>query len=195
MSEISAEIKKKIREDILRQRDALSMEAIRAAEEQIMHRLLQLREFIDAKQLFSYLSFRSEVPTFGIIEYCWDHGKAVTIPVCVQETKEMVLSYFDLNTKLETVKFGLREPSGDTLRFGNREHLDAALIPGSAFDRKGYRIGYGAGYYDKFFAHTQRKILKIALAYSFQIIDEVPRNSYDVPMDFIITEKEIIKCT
>lgn len=179
----------------MRQRDALSMEEIQSAGEQILGRLLQMKEFTDAGQIFSYLSFRSEVPTYGIIEHCWAQNKAVAIPVCVQETKEMVLSYFDRSTKLEHVKFGLREPSIEALHFANREHVEVALIPGSAFDRKGYRIGYGAGYYDKFFAHTKKKILKIALAYSFQVIDEVPRNSYDVPMDFIVTEKEIIPCT
>lgn len=194
MCEITAETKKKIREEILKQRDSLSPDAIRAAEEQIMLQLLQMKEFADAKQLFTYLSFRSEIPTPGIIQYCWQHGKHVTIPVCVGDTKELVLSYYDRNSVLTKVKYGLQEPTPQTLRFGDRELLDAALIPGSAFDRRGYRIGYGAGYYDKFFGHTKKPIIKIALAYSFQVIDEVPKSSYDVPMDFIVTEKEIIRC-
>jgi 5-formyltetrahydrofolate cyclo-ligase len=194
VSEITAQTKKKIREEILKQRDSLSPDAIGAAKEQMMSQLLQLKEFIGAKQLFTYLSFRSEIPTAGIIQYCWQQGKSVTIPVCVGDTKEMVLSYYDKDSILTSVKYGLREPTLETLRFGDRDLLDAALIPGSAFDRRGYRVGYGAGYYDKFFSHTKKTIVKIALAYSFQVIHEVPKSSYDVPMDFIVTEKEIIEC-
>lgn len=72
------------------------------------------------------------------------------------------------------------------------EHIDLYIIPGVAFDRAGNRLGRGEGFYDKLLSGSSAT--KIALAYSFQVLAEVPYSSYDVPMDMIVTEKEVIVC-
>ena len=187
-------LKKQLRNEILKTRNLLSTDAIKQAEEQILSNLSKLSQFNAAKEIFCYFSFRSEVPTGSIISDCLSKCKNVYIPVTVNETKEMIISKYDFDTVLAPSSFGVPEPTSSSIRIGDRSLLDAAIMPGAVFDHSGYRIGYGAGYYDKFFALTPKNIYKIALAYSFQVIDEVPRDDHDVPVDCIVTEKEIIMC-
>lgn len=86
---------------------------------------------------------------------------------------------------------GLLEPDPDRAEpIG--EEIDLVLVPGLAFDRNGGRIGYGAGFYDRFLAGTPA--VKVALAYSLQLIDAVPVEPHDVPVDRILTEEESIVC-
>lgn len=191
---MSKEQKKAIRTAILKIRDSLTPAEIHKAEKQILQNLSGISQLQQAKNVFCYVSFRSEVPTGSIIEHFRQQGKNMFLPVCIQETKELILAQLDDESRLVSTHYGLLEPSRDSIRIADRSLLDAALMPGSAFDARGYRIGYGAGYYDKFFSHTKKDVFKIALAYSFQMIDEVPRDKYDVPVDCIVTEKEIILC-
>jgi 5-formyltetrahydrofolate cyclo-ligase len=69
------------------------------------------------------------------------------------------------------------------------------LVPGVAFDKRGYRVGYGGGYYDRFFNKLEKSVIKIGLCYEMQILTEVPTDNYDIPIDYIITEKGLINCT
>lgn len=191
---MSKEQKKLIRNSILVKRNSMTSDEIREAEKLILDNLMMLEDFTKAENVFCFLSFRSEVPTKVIIDYCKQQGKNVYIPACIDETKEMIISKYDEEVKLAPSKYGVMEPTPDTIKISDRNILDIAIMPGAAFDKRGYRIGYGAGYYDKFYAHAEKNISKIALAYSFQIIDEVPENEFDIPVDYIITEKDTITC-
>ena len=186
--------KKLIRTSILDKRNSLTNQEIIEAEQLITYNLMQLHQFIESQNVFCYLSFRSEVPTKDIITHCQQQGKNVYIPMCINETKEMIISLYDHEVKLAASNYGVLEPTKETIKIADRDILDAAIMPGAVFDSRGYRIGYGAGYYDKFFAHTNKDIYKIALAFSFQIVDEVPTDDFDIPVDCIVTEKGIIMC-
>ncbi|OGO77579.1 MAG: 5-formyltetrahydrofolate cyclo-ligase [Clostridiales bacterium GWB2_37_7] len=192
---MSKDQKKLIRTSVLKKRNSLTPAEINKAERQIMVNLMKLDQFINSQNIFCYLSFRSEVPTQSIIEHCQQQGKNVYIPICITETKEMVITKYDSDVKLETSNYGVQEPSKSTIKLADRNILDTSIMPGAVFDAKGYRIGYGAGYYDKFFSHIDKQIYKIALAFSFQVIDEVPKDEYDIPVDCIVTEQEIITCS
>lgn len=194
VSDLSKEQKKQIRNTILKTRNSLTLQEITEAEKLIFDNLLKLDQFIKSKNIFCYLSFRSEVPTQNIIKYCQQNEKNVYIPICNMDTKEMIISLYDKDVELIASSYGLQEASIETIKLSDRNVLDTALMPGAVFDIKGYRIGYGAGYYDKFYAHTNKQIYRIALAYSFQIVDEVPKDDYDIPVNCIITEKGIIMC-
>lgn len=191
---MSREQKKQIRNTILKIRNSLTLQEIIEAEKLIFDNLLKLEQFIKSKNIFCYLSFRSEVPTQNIIKYCQQNEKNVYIPICNMDTKEMIISLYDKDVELIASSYGVQEASIETIKISDRNILDTALMPGAVFDIKGYRIGYGAGYYDKFYAHTNKQIYRIALAYSFQIVDEVPKDDYDIPVNCIITEKGIIMC-
>ncbi|MGB7604338.1 MAG: 5-formyltetrahydrofolate cyclo-ligase [Lutisporaceae bacterium] len=191
---MSKEQKKQIRNTILKIRNSLTLQEIIEAEKLIVDNLLKLDQFIKSKNVFCYLSFRSEVPTTNIIKYCQQNEKNVYIPICNDDTKEMIISLYDKDVELIASSYGVQEASPETIKISDRNILDTALMPGAVFDIKGYRIGYGAGYYDKFYTHTDKQIYKIALAYSFQIVDEVPKDDFDIPVNCIITEKGIIMC-
>ena len=76
------------------------------------------------------------------------------------------------------------------------KEIDLVVVPGAVFDRRGYRVGYGGGFYDRFLSNKVRKeVPKIAVGFDLQVIDgNIPTNEFDFPVDFIITEKEIIDC-
>ena len=97
---------------------------------------------------------------------------------------------------LKKDRYGIPEPEEDAPHI-NPDKLDLIVAPGVAFDNRGGRIGYGAGYYDRYFKKISNErsniIKKIALAYNFQVIDNVPMDEQDVKIDCIITEKHILK--
>ncbi|MFY9177597.1 MAG: 5-formyltetrahydrofolate cyclo-ligase [Caldicoprobacterales bacterium] len=142
----------------------------------------------------SYVSIKNEVRTIEIIDNLLKNGNNVSVPVCITETTKLIASQIFHIDELVPTHFGLLEPKSDSIRPVEPECLDLVLVPGLAFDRKGNRLGYGKGYYDGFLTKVSSNTLKIGLAYSFQIINEVPVDSSDVPLDIIVTDKEIITC-
>lgn len=87
--------------------------------------------------------------------------------------------------------FGILQPQD--LIDSNVLHFDIIFVPGLAFDKKGNRIGYGKGYYDKFLSEVDESCLKIGLCFDFQLIDHVPADGHDIPVDWIICESDVIK--
>lgn len=88
--------------------------------------------------------------------------------------------------ELENVYMDLFEPRMDATQLITSDQIDLIIVPGLVFDRRGYRIGYGGGYYDRYLQTYQG--LKISLAYSFQTTDTLPHEEFDIPVDHIITE-------
>ena len=101
----------------------------------------------------------------------------------------MILSYINDWNDLSTGAYGILEPR--EIKIALPEDIQVAIIPGIAFDKKGYRIGYGKGYFDRLL--PKMNALKIALAFDFQLLDELPREKHDVKMDMIITDKRILR--
>jgi len=187
-------MKGKLRERILNMRNSLTTEEVTEKSLQIKDRLINTSMYAEANHIFTFLSFNKEVLTKPIIDDCMKKNKQIYVPLCNTQIKEIVLCKFEGWDKLKPSKYGILEPVKDHIRIVNRSILDMAIVPGAVFDRKGNRIGYGAGYYDKFFNTLKKSIVKIAICYSFQVVDSITPSEYDVPMDYIITENEIIKC-
>lgn len=187
-------MKKQIRQDILNLRNSISKEDIEKKSRLIYDRLVSFSKYKDSKTILSYINFGSEVITSTIIDYSLKNGKTVNIPYCIKETKEMVACRFTSWTDLAVSTYGILEPIKEKIFIADRSAIDFILIPGAAFDKSGNRVGYGAGYYDRFLCSINSNIPKVALAYSIQIAPKVPRGIYDIPVDYIITEEGIIKC-
>jgi 5-formyltetrahydrofolate cyclo-ligase len=130
----------------------------------------------------------NELDTRGVLAWALGEGKTVLVPVCMPKRAMAwsVLRHFD---QLAPSNFGVLEPRADARELVPPPADAPVLVPGIAFDRRGYRIGYGAGYFDRFLAHHAG--LKIGLAYECQIIDAVPHEPHDVKMDMIVTERGI----
>lgn len=187
-------LKSMTRKEILSLRDSMSLEEVTLKSEEIKNRLINTSMYAEANYIFSFLSFNKEVLTKPIVDDSIQKGKHVYIPLCNMAIREIVLCSFEGWDRLRPNKMGILEPSKETIRIADRGILDLAIVPGAVFDRNGNRIGYGAGFYDKFFSSLKRNILKIAVCYSFQVVDSITPDEHDVPMDYIVTEKEIIEC-
>src|SRR5919198_3128198 len=141
------------------------------------------KEFKSAKVVGAYYAFGSEVKTDMIIERARALGKKVALPSVEGEN----LAFYELSSGKYLVngRFGIMEP----LPYGPVDRIDMFIVPGIAFDKKGYRVGYGKGYYDKFL--VKRKVFSIGLGYSFQLIERLPTVEHDKKLDAIATEDGI----
>jgi 5-formyltetrahydrofolate cyclo-ligase len=190
------ERKRTLRKKVLALRDALTSEERVRKSKTIKFLLFSLPEFIQAKTVMFFVSFRSEVLTEEMIKAAIVLKKKVVVPVTDRENRCLVLSELqDYDHDLVPATYGIPEPKKEKMKEVSPEELDLIVAPGSVFDAKGRRIGYGGGYYDKLLRCLQVKIQVAALAFELQIVNEVPCNpERDIPVDLIITENRVIRC-
>jgi 5-formyltetrahydrofolate cyclo-ligase len=184
------ENKKKIRKDILSLRNALPRAELETMSRNICRRFTHLPVVKDCSAVMIFLSFGSEINTDYLIEWLWQQKKKVLVPLCKPETREMDIISITTFADLEPGYFGIREPKRGLLPPVAREAIDLVVVPAVAFDRRGYRVGYGGGYYDRFLVGMD--VPRIGLAFSCQIVAEVPVDEYDLAVQGIVTEKEYI---
>ena len=153
----------------------------------IMHNLLSLDEMETARAVFSYISHGHEVDTHALLRHFLGRGATVAVPKILPGIG-MIAVPFTRWEDLAPGELGILTPSGATPCPGP---FDIVITPGLGFTARGYRIGFGRGYYDRWFAEHQTA-RKIALAFEVQIIAELPHAEYDIPVDVLITEKRII---
>ncbi len=151
----------------------------------ITERILKLDCFRKAKTIFLYCSYHSEAETAQLLEAILLQGKQAAVPK-VLSGRMQFYQIHSLND-IETGYKGIPEPKGDG-EILIPEKDDLMLIPGIAFDKEGYRMGYGGGFYDRYLAEHLVSCKKIGVAFSEQIYEQIPREWYDVRMDAVITE-------
>ena len=188
-------MKKEIRKKILELKDKLPEEIIREKSDSIFNHLNKTEFYNKANNVMLYVSFGTEVMTKPIIDDLLSKGKRVFIPVTVPKTKALIVSELkNYDDDLVVGHFGVMEPKEEALRPVEPNILDLVIVPGVAFDLKGYRIGYGGGYYDRFIPRLSDKATTVSLAFDIQLIDTVPVSEYDIAVEYIITENRFIKC-
>ncbi len=143
------------------------------------------------KNIMLYISFKSEVETKSLIKFLLKKKLKVYVPVIIDEKVHPVR--LKVNDKFKKGKFNILEPA-KKIKLTNFNLLDIIIIPGICFDKKGNRIGFGKGYFDRFLSKLDKKIIKIGFAFSKQIVKKIPAKKHDIKMDYIITEREIINC-
>ncbi|WP_239421750.1 5-formyltetrahydrofolate cyclo-ligase [Bacillus sp. CGMCC 1.16541] len=158
----------------------------------IINLLCQSSYWKEANTIGVTISRGREVETNELIHRAWNEGKQVVVPKCDAKEKKMTFYKLTSFSQLETVYFGLQEPIVQQTERYLPTQIDLIITPGIVFDQKGYRIGYGGGYYDRYLASYNGEV--IALAFSFQVTNKVPFEEHDLPVKAIITEKEIINC-
>jgi len=187
--------KEEIRKKILSLRNSQSPFQAMTKSYRIKERLFRLPEFINARTILFYVSTKDEVKTESMIKSALEYGKRVVVPISDLKERILHLSEIkDFDNELELGTFNILEPKERFLRPVLPEEIDLVIVPGVAFDRKGNRIGYGMGFYDRFLRKIKRKILRIGLAYEFQIVDNILSRDKDVTIDKIVTEKRVINC-
>jgi len=187
--------KEEIRNNILKKRLSLSPEEIKNKSHQIFLNLLKTSEFLHSTKILFYVSTRSEVQTEEMIKTSLAEGKKVFVPVILSDSIDLAPSQLmDFDKELAKGKKGIFEPKEEYYRLSPPSDLDLVILPGVAFDGEGNRIGRGLGYYDNFLKKVNPSIPIIALAFELQIVEKIPVEENDIPVDKIITEKRIIDC-
>ncbi|HUG20645.1 MAG TPA: 5-formyltetrahydrofolate cyclo-ligase [Planctomycetaceae bacterium] len=184
--------KQSIREKIRSLRIALDSRPERS--QRILDRLITLPQYRSAKTVLAYVGHRSEVQTLPLIEQRLRDSEPTAVPWC--EDGRLRLFRLESLDDLETGSFGIYEPRRDLRNESSRNvqlsDIDVILVPGIAFDRSGGRLGQGKGYYDKLLQDARPRSTLIGLAFDCQVVDVVPREPHDVPLDLVVTESATI---
>ena len=179
-----------LRKTVLGRRDALD-EGVRAELSlAIVEEITHLDCYRRSGVVLAYVGFGSELRTEAFLRRVLGDGKVLLLPRVNREERRLVLyEVKDPAQELEAGTWGIREPKPDLCRRVEPAAIDFALVPGVAFDRRGARLGYGGGYYDRLLAGcTGSRPFLVAAAFELQVVDEVPLEEHDVRVDLIVTE-------
>lgn len=182
--------KKELRKEILSSRAKLTKDENISISRTIVDKLLETDHYKNAKTIMCYISFGSEINTHEFIKKAIDDGKNLVVPVTFKENRLMKPSQLLSFDELEVGYFNILTPKEEFIRYIDPKEIDLVIVPGAAFDKNGYRVGFGGGYYDTFLAGLDCKT--ISIAFDLQIVERVPREDHDLPVNMIITEKETI---
>jgi 5-formyltetrahydrofolate cyclo-ligase len=177
-----------LRTELKQRRRNLSAEQRRDYSEQIAQRLYGLPEYQAAASVFTYISYATEVQTHEIIKRLLLEKPIVTVPRIV-DSDYMQAHRFVSWESCQPDAMGILSPQENDIY---TDKTDLVLTPGLGFTLQGQRIGFGAGYYDKWFNNNEIGC-SVALAFETQLVDNIPVEETDIPVDIIITEKRVIR--
>lgn len=181
--------KKVLRAEVLKKFGSFDSQVLENKSLRIKEKLFSLETFQEAKCVCFYVSLPLEVDTKGMIDEALALGKRVVVPLTNLENKELRLyEITDRRIDLKQGAFGIMEPRPDKALPVHLAEVQCLVVPGVVFDKKNHRIGHGGGYYDRLLAKCPPKVLKIGLAFSFQVVQNIPAEVHDVPLDIVLTD-------
>jgi len=181
-----------LRTSIKKLRDKLSDEEKAVKDELIKGNLFKQREFYSAQIILFYAAFGSEVGTMEMMKQTKQLKKRIALPFILSKKERLlgISEILSLNEDLSLSDWGILEPQN--IRLKKLNEIDLVIVPGVVFDRYGYRLGYGKGYYDRLLK-VIKKVIKIGICYKLQLVDRIIGvNKKDIKVDKIITEEEVI---
>lgn len=191
---VNQQDRKLLRQDMLARRDQLTVEMRAEKGRALACRLEDFDCFNKARAILFFVSFRSEVDTFVLMDHALARGVQVTVPLTITATKELnVFAVTDLQKDLVPGYQGILEPDPDRCPPVDPAVLDLVVVPGSVFDRHGGRMGYGGGYYDRFLANRAPQATRLGLCFDLQVVNKVPMAAHDQYLDYLVTESDIVK--
>lgn len=154
----------------------------------IQEKLFNEEAFKEANVVMFYVSLKDEVNTLTMIDEAIKAGKRVCVPVILKEEKRLIAGEIKNREKdLERQHFGIYQPRAGHVREVPLDDIDLVVVPGVAFDRNNVRLGRGHGYYDRFLCGLPDKTRTVGLAFDFQVVDHLPKDSHDIPVWKTIT--------
>lgn len=183
-------LKSEVRKSCLSQRAALGEEERNNKSSIIQQKLENLPEFLQARVVMLFLNFRDEVETTALAKKTLELNKKLILPRCAPKGILLPIEVRDLCEDIEPGVWGIREPKlnkGET----DPSEIDLIIVPGAGFNFRGDRLGYGGGYYDRFFMRLNPLTPRIALSFECQVINELPIDKHDVKMTMLITENNV----
>jgi len=189
--------KKALRKNMLAARKAAWDELGLSASHAIVASICKLPAYQQAKTVLGYMNFGSEFASELWVVRALTDGKRLVLPKVNRLTNQLELYWVDnLATQLEVGAWNIREPSAQRCEpLNNPNEVEFALVPGVAFCRDGSRLGYGGGFYDKLLARFTRRPTLVSAAFALQIVPEIPQETTDIKVEWIVTEQEVIACS
>lgn len=176
------ELKKALRSELIRRRKEMDKAYRKNLDERIYNNIIGIDGILGFNAYLIYASSPIEVDTRMLIEFLLSEGKTVAVPKCIgKNMKFLVISSL---SELVRSKFGVDEPAcGEEITdFTNT----LCITPALSFDDKGYRLGYGGGFYDRFFEKYSG--IKLGICYE-EFCGNIPLGEYDIPVETVVTEK------
>lgn len=176
-----------MRQAMLARRLALT-EAARSQAAQLA--LLQAQQLLlGQERVMVYMPFRGELDTVPLIRWLLEQGGEVALPLTDKHSRTLTPALVTSRESLRPAAYGILEPSLDSCEVVEPASLQAVIVPGATFDRRGYRIGYGGGYYDRFLPLVAPNCLTIGYGYDWQLVDVVPAEPWDKQLKYVVTEQ------
>ena len=163
------------------------------------HKLIQqqvraLPEWDELQTVLVYLPLPGEVDTWPLIQELWGRGARTLAPCCSSDRSgEMDFREFRTRDELLPARYDILEPDRRVCLLCAPHDGDAVLVPALAFDRRGYRLGFGGGYYDRLLSRLGSRTLSIGLTFHDTLLDHLPRETHDQPVRVVCTERETIR--
>ncbi len=183
--------KRRLRAECKQRRRAMSAAQKAQSDAAITERFLASRQYSENDILFCYVSTEIEADTREILHRAIADGKTVAVPRCIDGTRKMDFYILQDMSALEAGAFGVSEPNPAMCKKMTDFSAGLCIIPALAFDKSGYRLGYGKGYYDRFLAEFSGETL--GLVYDCCFYDHLPRGKFDLAAQWVITESDIWK--
>jgi 5-formyltetrahydrofolate cyclo-ligase len=183
--------KRALRREVLALRDALPPAERAVRSRRIADRLLDLPELDRARTVMAFSSFGSEVDTGPVLVGLANRVVRLALPRI--RDGEVVPVVYRPGDPVHRAAFGALEPSA--AEEVDATEIDVVVTPGVAFDRQGFRVGYGGGFYDRFFRRAPQDAFRVAIGFALQVVRPVPRGLADEPVDAVVTEDEVIRCS
>lgn len=184
---MSPRTKADLRRDLASRLAEIDAATARQRAERVAQRVLQLPELKNAQRVLTCLSFGNELHTWGLVDQLLASGRQVYVPRAERRGRRLHVHAYPC--ALETLNFGLRQPPPHLPAMAPDQvdsAIDVVLVLALAFDRRGYRLGHGGGYFDRFL--VGRPFPAIGLAYDCQILDQIPVEPHDVAMTVVVAE-------
>ncbi len=180
-------VKRGLREEYKQKRQRLTPEQKKVQDDAVIARFCQTPQYKRAKTVLLYISTAAEIDTSGLLNRAMSDGKKIAAPLCTDGEGQMEFYIVDSPERLIKGRFGVLEPDPEVCEGLRSFDESICVVPGLAFDRQGFRLGYGKGYYDRFLSGYPG--VKLGLCYCSCLAVRLPRGRYDVPVEYIVTEK------
>lgn len=179
-----------LRDRMRAERAAIPAPQRRSLETRVEARVLALPAIEAARTVLLFYAFGTEIATRVLADRLRERGKRLLLPYV--ERGEIEAAEVRAGDRLVETEYGPREPRRRVPV--RREDVDVVITPGMAFDRHGRRLGYGGGRYDRFLARLGEDALRVGIAFSVQLVEEVPAGPHDALLDLVVTDAEVVDC-
>ncbi|HJU38306.1 MAG TPA: 5-formyltetrahydrofolate cyclo-ligase [Tahibacter sp.] len=198
MTDVHAD-RRALRESMKQQRRALSAAERIAAAQGVMTQLAQLPEITVDTRIGAYFAVDGELSLHLVVAQCWRRGQSMHLPLALAR-RQLAYAPYAAQTAVAPNRFGIPEPVVDASVHVAPASLELVLVPLVAFTRNGHRLGYGGGFYDSSFAFLHERErpttpLLVGVGYAFQEAATLAPESWDVRLDFVATDRELIDCS